>query len=186
MKHPLRLLAALLLAAPAVLATAPRAYAGDEPSPTLAARAFGVSWEETSPSTPAHKEIARRAGIRLMSLCPNCPPSNLTDGSCYWSRISRVVMLNAAVTGKTEDEIVKTYLSIYGPQVLAVGTENGFAMLSWVVPYATVGLALFGLLVLGVRLKRRQRTHETTLPAAPVADPGARAILRDELDALDV
>lgn len=183
MKRPSRstLLTLTLVCATALSSVA---EAGDEPSPVLAAEALGVSWQQTLPSTPAAKEVARKTGLRLMSLCPNCPPSNITDGHCYWSRMTRVVLLNAAVQGKTESELVQTYLSVYGPVVLAVGTENGFAMLSWVVPYVAVALALAGLFLLATRLKRRQARREAAQPKVP-EDERAQRILQHELEALD-
>ncbi len=184
MKRPSRSPLLLVLASAITFGVAAEARAGDEPSPVLAADKLGVSWQQTLPSQPAHREISRKAGLRLMSLCPNCPPSNITDGHCYWSRITRVVMLNAAVQGKTEAELVDTYLSIYGPTVLAVGTENGFAMMSWIVPYVAVTLALLGLLVLATRLKRRQKKREAELPKVQ-PDQVAQSILQHELDALD-
>lgn len=167
------------------LGFAMEAWAGDEPSPILAAEALGVSWQQSSVSTPAQREIARRAGLRILSLCPNCRPSNVTDGHCYWSRISRVVLVNAAVQGKTEDELVQTYVALYGPTVLAEGTEKGFAMLSWIVPYVAVTLALLGLLGLATRLKRRQRLHDAELPQVH-PDPIAQSRLQRELEAIDV
>ena len=178
MKRPLLFSALLLLASPAALA-------GEEPSPVEVSARFGVSAAETLPSTPEQRATARQVGLRILSLCPNCPRSNVSDGSCYWSRISRVVILNALVRGYDEETIVKTYNVVYGPQVLASGTERGLAMAAWILPYVVGGLGFIGILLLGRRLKRRQAQREATAPPAPATDTAARAELAAALDALD-
>ena len=166
------------------LAASPAARAAEEPSPTEVAPRFGVSASETLASTPDQRATSRQIGLRILSLCPNCPRSNVSDGSCYWSRISRVVILNAVVRGYDEETIVKTYNEVYGPQVLASGTERGLAMAAWIFPYVVGVLSFLAILLLGRRLKRRQALREEKVPE-PVRDAAAQAELAAELEALE-
>lgn len=178
MKRALLPLALLLLASPP-------ARAGEEPPPDQVAPRFSVSPAETLASTPDQRATARQVGLRILSLCPNCPRSNVSDGSCYWSRISRVVILNAVVRGYDEETIVATYEEVYGPQVLASGTERGLAMAAWIFPYVVGALSLVGVLLLGRRLKRRQAQREGGAPVQPAADAAAQAELAAALEAMD-
>ncbi|MBK8014356.1 MAG: cytochrome c-type biogenesis protein CcmH [Deltaproteobacteria bacterium] len=136
-------------------------------------KALGVSADETPSLTEEQRRVADDAGQRLVSLCPDCRPSTITEeGPCGWARVNRRVIRNAVALGRSADQIVDTYVAVYGQRILAVPKDHGFAAASWAVPYAAAVLSLAFLFVLGRRLRRR--AESTDAPRDPAMDGSRR------------
>ena len=119
-------------------------------------KALGVSADDTPNLTDDQRHAADEAGQRLVSLCPDCRPSTITEeGPCGWARVNRRIIRNAVVQGRSANEIVDTYVAVYGQKILSVSKDRGFAAASWAVPYAAAVLSLAFLFLLGRRLRQR-------------------------------
>lgn len=145
--------------------------------------ALAVNLADDAPLTPTQRDIAHRAGSRLVSLCPDCRLSTIDEeGPCGWARTNRHVIQRAVAAGLSEDAIVERYVATYGPDVLAVDTNAGKYRVMWAAPYLLVLAGLGLVFVVGRRARRRKETE----PEPDVSvEPTDRALLDAELDALD-
>ena len=176
----------VLLVAFAVL-TASSASGERAPAPDLGPihAAFGLTAGSDSTLTDAQRVIAARAGSRLLSLCPSCRLATIAEeGPCGWARTNRRIIAAAVAKGFDEDAIVARYVRTFGPTILEVPKDRGFAAASWIVPYAAALLGLLAAIGAGLRLRRRS-PPPTSEAAHPTPPAELERQLRDELAALD-
>jgi cytochrome c-type biogenesis protein CcmH len=77
--------------------------------------------------------------------------------------------------GKSDKEILDTFVAKYGAVVLAAPTTHGFDLVAWIAPFAVFAAALLGTIL----LVRRWSVGKTQSDA-PASDPGMDA-LRDKI-----
>jgi len=84
----------------------------------------------------------------------------------------RVFINDLIARGKTKDEIKDALVEEYGPEVLAVPSDDGFDLVGgWILPALAV---LVGAVLVGLaawRWRRDQRRDETVRPASVRPDP---------------
>jgi cytochrome c-type biogenesis protein CcmH len=132
---------ALLLAL--VLAAWPQAVAADEP--------------------PTVDDVAKE----LISQCGS--GQVLADHDCAVARSMKDSIQRQIDAGKTKQEIIDHFVSIYGEQVLASPRKSGFGLTAWVMPSAVVAA---GALAGGVAVWywARRRPGLAAAPASPSDD----------------
>ena len=94
--------------------------------------------------TPA----VRRVGMRLACLCGTCK-NTVADCpmlECGYSKPARLKIARMLAEGKSDDEIVASFVKEQGVQALASPPASGFSLLAWVIPYVAIGLGLLALL----------------------------------------
>ena len=157
------------------------------PPVALVAKALGVELTNAPHLDDHQKTVARAAGQRLVSLCPDCRPSTIhEEGPCGWARANRNIIKSAVAAGKDEETIVKTYVTTYGAQVLAIDKSSGFASASWSVPMALILLSLGFVIVMGKRWSAQPVPVPVKNDRRPASSSTeAEQILRRELDELD-
>jgi len=90
--------------------------------------------------TPA----VRRVGMRLACLCGTCK-NTVADCpmiECGYSKPARMKIAQMQAAGKTDDEIVASFVKENGIQTLASPPTTGFSLLAWVMPFVAIGLGL--------------------------------------------
>ena len=179
----------LVMAAAVVGAGSAHARPEHAPPVALVAEALGVDLSPGPVLDKKGRAVARAAGHRLLSLCPDCRLSTIAEeGPCGWARSNRLLIKKAVAAGMTEEAIVETYVKTYGPEVLAIDTNQGWAATSWMLPFSLILASLVALLVLGRRMTLRPtRANAAPARAAPPVtdDRAAAAVLRAELNELD-
>jgi cytochrome c-type biogenesis protein CcmH len=83
--------------------------------------------------------------------------------------------------GKSDREILDSFVAKYGAVVLAAPTAQGFDLVAWIAPFAVFGAALLGTIL----LVRRWSVGKTRAAAAVDENPAAKALrekIRRETD----
>jgi len=123
-----------------ILAAWPQAIAADEP--------------------PTVHEVASE----LISQCGSGVV--LADHDCAVARSMKASIQSQIDAGKTKEEIIDHFVSIYGEQVLASPRKSGFGLTAWVTPLAVVALgAVAGGAVVWLWARRRSAPLATNVPA---------------------
>ncbi len=131
--------------------------------------AGGAFAQDESPLT--NPEV-RRIGEKLMCLC-GCG-STVTSCNmqhCHFSDPARQKLLAMVKAGKSEDEILASFVSEYGLQILVKPPAEGFNLVGWVMPF--VGIAI-GLTIVWMVIQRFRRP----LAAAPAPEEADAALAR--------
>lgn len=85
--------------------------------------------------------------------------------------------------GKSEDEIIDTFVTQYGESILAAPRASGFNLVAWIFPVAVALVAAAAIAYLVVRWKRRPDADEMApVPVASVDASNDDAVLRSRLD----
>lgn len=162
------------------------------PPVDVVARVLGVGPNPGAKLDAHGHEVARAAGHRLVSLCPDCRLSTIDEeGPCGWARAQRGIIRNAVAAGMDEEAIVAAYVRSYGKEILAIDKNRGFAAASWVVPIVVVLASFVLVMLIGRRLTGSALAAEGSPPSAagpshePKISNDTAAILKAELDALD-
>jgi cytochrome c-type biogenesis protein CcmH/NrfF len=98
------------------------------------------------------------------------------------------VIRNAVAKGMSADEIIAVYVKTYGPNVVAIPNDQGFAMASWIVPYTGIAASFVFLFFIGQRLRRKKGEPAEATPESPAPATGeseAERLLKQELAELD-
>jgi cytochrome c-type biogenesis protein CcmH/NrfF len=148
----------------------------------VAVAALSLAQTSTEFITPAVK----RVGVRLACLCAACK-NTVADCpmlQCEYSHPARQRIAAQLAQGKSDDEIVKSFIDQQGLQALAVPPNRGFNSLVWIMPWIAVAAGL-GLVWLFIR-----RHSSKTAPASgPPLDPAVveryRANIEKDLEKLD-
>ena len=86
----------------------------------------------------------RRVGDKLACLCGIC---NNTVGTCPMLRCehsypARQRIANALAIGKSDDQIVKAEVKMFGLRALSGPPSEGFSLLAWVMPMIALAIGL--------------------------------------------
>ena len=128
-----------------ILAAWPQAIAADEP--------------------PTVREVASD----LISQCGS--GMVLADHDCGVARSMKASIQRQIDAGKTKEEILDHFVSIYGEQVLATPRKSGFSLTAWVAPFLAVaagGIVVSALVWTWAR--RRPASAEAAASPFPVED----------------
>jgi len=92
----------------------------------------------------------------------------------------RVFINELIAEGKTKDEIKAALVDEYGPEVLAVPSDDGFDLIGgWILPVVAV---LAGATLVAFAARRQRRDEAAAVPAAgPEPDPVDEQRLREDL-----
>ncbi len=103
---------------------------------------------------------------------------------CEYSHPARQRIAAQLAQGKSDDEIVKSFIDQQGLQALAVPPNRGFNSLVWIMPWIAVaaGLALVWLFI-------RRHSSKRAAASGPPLDPAVveryRANIEKDLEKLD-
>lgn len=86
----------------------------------------------------------------IMTTCDGCAGKTLTTASpsCVPSNSDRARIRDMIGQGMTRDAILDVFVGERGEVALAIPPERGLNRLSWIVPVAGIGLAIFGVFAL--------------------------------------
>ena len=153
--------------------------AGETASPATANDPSGGAINEGSqvgtadtPPPPAiidNDPAFRRVTNRLACQC-SCPylVSSCNMVQCSSATYIRKTVRNALAAGKSEDEIVATFVGQYGPRILAEPPKTGFSLSAWIMPFLVL---IFGGAFLSYFLWHWK--HKLQPAVAGAAIPGA-------------
>jgi len=170
----------LLLAAAMLLGTA-RAESVDE-VPAAAAEETGALLVEPPLEAPPSAEVAEARTGRLTKAlrCPVCQGLSVSDSPSDAARAMGDRIEELVSLGYTEDQVTEYFVDRYGPWVELEPPAEGWNQVLFIAPAVVV---LLGLLLLGMRWRRRQPTSERVVDAYtpdPALAPYRQRIL-DEL-----
>jgi cytochrome c-type biogenesis protein CcmH len=128
----------------------------------LAVSVLGLAQTGTEVMTPE----VRRVGDKLACLCGIC---NNTVGTCPMLRCehsypARTRIANALAIGKTDDQIVKAEVKMFGLRALSGPPSEGFSLLAWVMPMIALAIGL-GVVAL---VFKRLRAHPAAAGAPEI------------------
>jgi len=95
----------------------------------------------------------------------------LADHDCGVARSMKASIQSQIDAGKTKEEILDHFVSIYGEQVLATPRKSGFSLTAWVAPFLAVaagGIVVSALIWTWAR--RRPASAEAAASPFPVED----------------
>lgn len=106
----------------------------------------------------------RRVGSRLACLCKSCKNSvgDCPMLACHYAKPAREKIRDAQAAGKTDDQIVASFVAEQGNEALVVPPNEGFSRLAWWMPPVMIG---FGLALIYWFVRRMQK------PGSAVARP---------------
>ena len=86
----------------------------------------------------------RRVGMRLACLCATCRNTvgDCAMLECGYCKPARLKIAQMQAEGKTDDEIVASFVKENGIQALASPPTSGFSLLAWVMPFVAIALGL--------------------------------------------
>lgn len=90
----------------------------------------------------------------------------------------RTAVRQMLAEGKTSQQILDHYVSVYGERILASPRAKGFNLLAYVLPYVSLGLGM--IVVVLILRKLRDRIPATAKPAASPQPPDPRYSARLE------
>lgn len=107
----------------------------------------------------------RRVGDRLGCLCGSCKNTVATCQmlGCHYSSPAKEKIAKMAAEGKSDQEIVDSFVKAEGLKALAVPPTEGFSLLSWVMPFVVIGLGLVAIYAF-VQSKRKVRPAAADAP----------------------
>ncbi|MBI3208905.1 MAG: cytochrome c-type biogenesis protein CcmH [Candidatus Solibacter usitatus] len=87
----------------------------------------------------------RGVGDRLACLCGSCKNTVATCQmlGCHYSAPGRERIAKMQSAGSSDDAIVADFVQREGKKALAVPPTEGFPLLSWVMPFAFIGVGLW-------------------------------------------
>ncbi len=120
----------------------------------------GISLAQTTDSSATAVE---RVGNKLACLCGTCVNTVATCPMlhCHYSDPARQRIQQMAQEGKSDDEIIQSFVRESGIQALAVPPAAGFNWLAWVMPWVAIALGLM-LIAWFVRRYSAKRAAQTS------------------------
>ncbi len=99
--------------------------------------------------------------------CLVCAGETVAYSQSDLARDMRLKIREMLSQGKTEEEILNYFVSIYGEEVLAEPPKKGFTSLVWMIPMIVVVLSLLGLAIYQISARKeferlKQRLEEET------------------------
>jgi cytochrome c-type biogenesis protein CcmH len=124
---------------------------------------------------------ARRLEGKLMAPC--CMANTVAEHNSQASEDARREIRSLLAAGRTDQEVLDTFVARYGSQILSAPPAQGFHLLAWLVPPFLLAGGAAGV----VALARRWRLRAPALAAGPgpELDPRDAERVRRELDRLD-
>jgi cytochrome c-type biogenesis protein CcmH len=141
----------------------------------VAVAALSIAQTSTEFITPAVK----RVGVRLACLCTACK-NTVADCpmlQCEYSHPARQKIAAQLGQGKSDEEIVKSFINQRGLQALAVPPNQGFNSLVWIMPWVAVALGLAA-----VWLFIRRHSSKKAIASTPEIDPAIVDRYRDNIE----
>jgi hypothetical protein len=119
---------------------------------------------------------AKQIGMKLKCMCGSCDmtaggcshPGGQFSGPCQaWALPALVQIDGLLAQGKTEQQIVDSFVAQYGTVIYAEPPKSGFSLVAWAMPtvYLVVGAALVVFVI--SRWRRRPATEGASAGAAP-------------------
>jgi hypothetical protein len=119
---------------------------------------------------------AKQIGMKLKCMCGSCDmtaggcshPGGEFSGPCQaWALPALLQVDNLLAQGKTEQQILDSFVAQYGPVIYAEPPKSGFSLVAWAMPtvYLVVGAALVVFVI--SRWRRRPATEAGPAGSAP-------------------
>ncbi len=108
----------------------------------------------------------RRVGTHLNCQCGSCTENvdcNMSSGQCHFCKPARTKIYQMQSAGKSDAEIVASFVAEYGQKILRADPNNYF----WIIPY--LSLALGGVVIVLILRKVKGGPH--LMPAAAGGAP---------------
>lgn len=139
----------------------------------LGLAAFCLAQSSSQLLTPEIK----RVGMRLACLCTTCKNTvgDCPMLECHYTHPARQKIAAMQGQGKTDDQIVESFVKEQGLQALSAPPTTGFSGLAWIMPWVAIGFGL-GAIYLFIR-----RFHPQRAPA-PEVNAEALQKYRDTID----
>lgn len=120
----------------------------------------------------------RRIGVKLACLC-GCKSTvaDCTMLECGYSKPARDKIAAGLLAGKSDAEIINSFVQESGLQALAVPPAEGFNLMAWVMPFIAIALGLVAL-TLFIRRFHPKRAAAT----APEVDPALLERYHDRIE----
>lgn len=129
---------------------------------------------------PLENVRVRQLGDQLVCLC-GCGSSVTSCNMlhCEFSEPARQKLLSMVNAGKSDSDILATFVAEYGQRVLMKPPAEGFNLLGWLMPFIAIvaGLALVWLVI--------RRFRRPLAMAGPEPDPALMAQIEKDMDKLD-
>ena len=102
----------------------------------------------------------RRVGMRLSCLCGTCRNTvgDCAMLECGYCKPARLKIARMLAEGKSDDEIVASFVKENGVQALPSPPASGFSLLAWVIPYVAIALGLVAIAWFVKRFGARRAT----------------------------
>ena len=132
------------------------------------------------PLTSASAQVASLPDIEDEVMCTICGTTLQLSDSPQAER-ERAFINEMIAEGKTKDEIKSALVDEYGPEVLAVPSNDGFDLVGgWILPAAGVFIGAAIVATAAMRWRRNRRDDDEPPPPALPASEGDR--LQKDLD----
>src|SRR5579864_5814057 len=100
---------------------------------------------------------------------------------CTYSDRMRDELTAALQRGDSDDLVLQAFVQKYGATVLAAPTATGFNRVAWIMPFAALGMGIFGVVYVVRVWKARQPAPSTAAPPAELDEYRQRARQETEL-----
>jgi hypothetical protein len=123
---------------------------------------------------------AKQIGMKIKCMCGSCDmtaggcshPGGEFSGPCQaWALPALLQVDNLLAQGKTEQQILDSFVAQYGPVIYAEPPKSGFSLVAWAMPtvYLVVGAALVVFVI--SRWRKKPATEAAPAGAAPKPIP---------------
>ncbi len=135
-------------------------------------------------AVPLANERVRRLGDHLKCKCGcNASITGCNMINCHFSDPVRLKLLQMTEQGRSDDEIYAEMVSVYGKDILLDPPQEGFFLMSWMMPAAGLAGGL-GLVYLLLARWRRRPAAVAAVTASPELER-YRGRIEDDLSKLE-
>lgn len=138
MRHPVRILLALVML-------------------------VGAVWAYLWLALPSPRTLDQRVNdVAVQLKCPVCQGETVADSSASIAEQMRLVIRQKLQDGQSEQQVLQYFAARYGNQILLTPPKQGVYLLAWLVPGAMLlaGLGLIGLIAYDWRTMGRQARRQ--------------------------
>jgi cytochrome c-type biogenesis protein CcmF len=134
-----------------------------------------------------HDPVERRLFERLLCECGDCQRLPLDTCACSFAEGMRAELRGRLARGDEVNDIVEDYRERFGPQSIAIPSDQGLERALWALPVVAILIAGIAIVVMARRSARSGRAQtDASLKTAPSAkDEAYDKRLEDELRSLD-
>jgi len=120
----------------------------------------------------------KRVGERLACLCETCKNTvgDCPMLQCHYGNPAKQKIGTMQASGKSDDDIVQSFVQEHGIQALSSPPTSGFSGLAWIMPWLALGLGLGAIYLFIQRIRRAPAGN------APELDPATMQRYRDSID----